>query len=175
MATGLWGSICLNDLIETCQIATAPDGSVWMNLSNLPKDKFQKSNTNGKTYINLAFWIQDELDEHGNAANIAWNISKEERERGVKAKSLGRFKYMAAKPQPGFQQAQAPAATNSTPWGGTPAPAQGFGQAPAPQQNTGFGAPPPANQNQPFGQPQQAPAPGGNPWSGGGQTGGLPF
>lgn len=154
MATGLWGSLCLNDLLEGAQVAPAPDGSVWLNLNSLPKDRFKKSDKNQKTYVDTAIWINDELDEHNNAATVSFNISKEQREAGVKAKKFGYFKYMAARP-PVQQQATAP--VGATPWGGTPT-------APAGQPTTPWGQAPVAT----------TPVTNDNPWAQP-PTGGLPF
>ncbi len=133
MATGLWGSICLQDFLEKCQVAQAPDGSTWLNLSSLPPDRFKRSDKNGKIYAGINVWINDELDEYQNAAGISFQQSQEERARQEKRKYVGNLKYIQAAgtaASPGV----APAA--STPWGAPaatpPKSSGGFGQATTP-------------------------------------------
>lgn len=185
MATGLWGSICLQDFLEGAQVAQAPDGSVWVNLGSLPQSRFKRSDRNGKIYAGINIWINDELDEYQNAAAISFQQSQDERNRQEKRKYIGNLRYVQSNGTAQSPGPQTPAA--STPWGNAGAAstprAGGFGAAPAGNQNTGgfggFGAAP---QNNAGPQPvtQQDIANGANASNGyqpvnTGAQGGLPF
>lgn len=77
MNTLLHGSICLTDI---------------------PKEKITTSEKNGKKYLSISVWINDEPDQFNNNASIQVSQSKEERESGGKKSYIGNLKY-AQKPQ----------------------------------------------------------------------------
>ena len=58
------GSLCLTDLIEQAQKAH----------SAFTRGK------NGKVYVNITQWLNDEADQYGNDASFQLNSSKEKRE-----------------------------------------------------------------------------------------------
>lgn len=143
MATGLWGSICLQDFLEGAQVAQAPDGSVWLNLGSLPQSRFKRSDKNGKIYAGINIWINDELDEYQNAAAISFQQSQDERNQQAKRKYIGNLKYVQSN---GTAQSPGAQTQAATPWGQAPAASPqhsggygGFGAAPSPStpQNTG--------------------------------------
>lgn len=69
-----------------------------IDLSKVNKDKVVTTDKNGKPfdngakYLNVVVWVNDEVDQYGNIASIQESISKEERERGVKATYIGNLK-----------------------------------------------------------------------------------
>jgi hypothetical protein len=71
MSQTLLGSICLTDI---------------------PKDKITVSEKNGKSYLNLVVFINDELDKFNNIASVVVSQSKEERDAKVKPSYIGNFK-----------------------------------------------------------------------------------
>lgn len=71
MATLLTGSICLTDI---------------------PKEKITTSERNGKKYLNITVWLNDEPDTYGNHASIQVSQTKEEREGGAKKAYIGNLK-----------------------------------------------------------------------------------
>lgn len=148
MATGLYGSVCLEDIFSG-QIAKGQDGSSWVNLDQL-RGAAHQVGKNGKHYVNIGIWINDEPDQYQNIAGITLAQSKEDREAKAKRTYIGNLKYAQAP-----QQQQAPAG------GYPPPPAQGFTGNPAAYQQ------PAAQPWQPGGapapQPWQQPAPGGYP------------
>ena len=87
MAQGFYGSICLTDI---------------------PKDKITVSEKNGKKYLNISLWVNDELDQYQNVANISVSQTKDEREAKVKKTYIGNLKYAQA-------QATAKPATQAQP------------------------------------------------------------
>lgn len=56
MAKQLWGSICVTDI---------------------PKDKLKEAN-NGKKYLNVKVWINDNPDRYGNVASIQVSGGKDD-------------------------------------------------------------------------------------------------
>ena len=80
MAQMLVGSIDLSK-IDKNKIAT--------------KDKNGQPFANGAKYLNVVVWLNDEVDQYGNIASIQENVSKEEREQGVKATYIGNLKNIA--------------------------------------------------------------------------------
>jgi hypothetical protein len=73
MSKLITGSICLEDI------------------QAIPKEKLFKSK-NGKTYINLSIWLNDEADSYGNNGGIQLSQSKEEREAKEKKTYIGNVK-----------------------------------------------------------------------------------
>lgn len=60
-------------------------------LSDIPKDKITTAK-NGKKYISVAVFENDQPDRFGNHESIQVNRSKEERDSGVKAVYIGNLK-----------------------------------------------------------------------------------
>lgn len=55
-------------------------------------DKNGNRFSNGAKYLPIVLWLNDEVDRYGNIASIQEDITKEEREKGVKATYLGNLK-----------------------------------------------------------------------------------
>lgn len=69
-------------------------------LTEIPKEKITTSEKNGKKYLNINVWVNDELDQFGNIGSIQYSQTKEERETSDKKPYIGNFKeYKAATPQ----------------------------------------------------------------------------
>lgn len=71
MSQTLLGSICLTDV---------------------PTEKVTTSEKNGKEYLSVVIFVNDEVDKYNNIASMAVSQSKEEREAKTKAKYIGNFK-----------------------------------------------------------------------------------
>ena len=56
------------------------------------RDKNGNPFENNAKYLNVAVWVNDEVDQYGNSASIQISQSKEEREAGVKATYIGNLK-----------------------------------------------------------------------------------
>lgn len=151
MSQGLYGSICLEDMFDG-HTGRSQDGSTWVNITALQQDPFQVSEKNGKHYVNLVFWLHDEPDKFNFNAAMHLSLPRDAKEKGIKPKYVGNFRYMAS-----TMRAVAPV---QGPPAGTPPQGQGMppGFGPAKQQ----GETPPG--------PSQAP---GSQW--GAVTGDLPF
>jgi len=69
-----------------------------INLSKIDKTKIVDRDKNGNPfennakYLNVAVWVNDEVDQYGNTASIQISQPKEEREAGVKATYIGNLK-----------------------------------------------------------------------------------
>jgi len=63
------------------------------------KDKDGKPFSNGAKYLNVVVWVNDENDQYGNIASIQENISKEEREKGLKPTYIGNLKDISKNQQ----------------------------------------------------------------------------
>lgn len=61
-------------------------------ISDLPTEKVTTSEKNGKTYLSVVIFINDEVDKYNNIASMAVSQSKEEKEAKTKAKYIGNFK-----------------------------------------------------------------------------------
>lgn len=61
-------------------------------LSDIPKEKIVKSEKNGKLYLNINIWINDELDQFKNIGSLQIAQSKEERESKLPKIYFGNFK-----------------------------------------------------------------------------------
>lgn len=77
-------------------------------LSDIPADKITVSEKNGKKYLNVNVWINDQPDSYGNIASVSVSQTKEEREAKVKKTYIGNLK--APQNAPAAQQQSAPAA-----------------------------------------------------------------
>ena len=70
-------------------------------LTDIPKEKITTSEKNGKKYLNINVWVNDELDQYGNIGSIQLSQSKAEREASEKKVYIGNIKQpqAAAAPQ----------------------------------------------------------------------------
>jgi hypothetical protein len=81
MAQLFYGSICFSDLIEKVKEKHSA---------------FTKAN-NGKIYINVSVWLNDEVDKYGNIMSILLNSKKEMKEKEEKF-YIGNCKISEQKP-----------------------------------------------------------------------------
>ena len=70
-------------------MSTLYNGSICV--SDIPKDKLTQAK-NGKLYLNLDLWINDEKDQYGNIGSVSVRQSKEQREAKEKKTYIGNFK-----------------------------------------------------------------------------------
>lgn len=71
-------------------MSTLYNGSIC--LSDIPKDKITTSEKNGKKYLNINIWLNDDVDQYGNLGSLQVSQKKEEREAGEKKVYIGNFK-----------------------------------------------------------------------------------
>jgi hypothetical protein len=76
-------------------------------LTDITKEKIVTSEKNGKKYLNVSIWVNDDVDQFNNIGSIVVSQSKEEREAGNKKVYIGNFKHATV------AQGQLPAATNN--------------------------------------------------------------
>lgn len=76
-------------------MSTLFNGSIC--LTDIPKDKITVSQKNGKNYLNINLWLNDEADKFNNNGSIQVSQSKEEREAKVPKQYIGNFKYAQVK------------------------------------------------------------------------------
>lgn len=127
MAQGFYGSICLTDIFGAF-IQRGQDGSQWVNLSALQAHPFNIGQSNGKVYLNISVWQNDQPDNYGQIANISLSQTKEQAAAKEKRVFIGNLK---ANGQPAQQQA-APMPQGGYPPAPPPFPQQaGYAQAPA--------------------------------------------
>ena len=62
-----------------------------IDVSKISKDKLI-SGKDGRKYLNITVWLNDELDQFGNIASIQESQSKEERDAGKAKNYLGNLK-----------------------------------------------------------------------------------
>ena len=67
-------------------------------LTDIPKEKITKSEKNGKIYLNINVFINDEPDQYNNNGAIAIQQSKEEREAKAKRVYIGNVKFSQQQP-----------------------------------------------------------------------------
>jgi len=70
-------------------------------LSDIDKSKIVKSEKNGKLYLSVDIWVNEQPDNYGNIGSINVRQSKEEREAKEKKTYIGNFKQLEGKPQAG--------------------------------------------------------------------------
>jgi hypothetical protein len=70
-------------------MSTLYTGSICV--SDIDKSKLQQSK-NGKLYLQIDIWINDQADNYGNTASISIRQSKEEREAKTKKTYIGNLK-----------------------------------------------------------------------------------
>jgi hypothetical protein len=72
--------------------------SIKLDVTKIDKAKLYKGDKG--TYLDATILMKDEADQYGNIGMIVQNVSKEEREAGVKGAILGNVKYIAKQVQP---------------------------------------------------------------------------
>ena len=178
MAQGFWGSICLNDIFGQF-IAKDQQGNEWINLgAALQAGGALTKAQNGKIYISVNVWVNDQYDQYQNIASIQLGQSKEQRAAGQKKVYIGNLKYMdnqQRQAQPPQQQGYPQQQQQGYPQQGYPQQQPPQQQPPAGVPGMGMAAPNP----QQFAPPQtgyQPQQPANNPWGGGiPADGNLPF
>ena len=75
-------------------------------VSDIPKEKLTQAK-NGKLYLNIDIWINENVDQYGNIGSVSVRQSKEERDAKLKKVYFGNFKTSDLKPS-------APAAPEQT-------------------------------------------------------------
>jgi hypothetical protein len=73
-------------------------------VSDIPKDKLTQAK-NGKLYLNVDIWVNEEKDKYENIGSISVRQTKEEREAKEKKTYLGNFKTSELKAQVPEQKA----------------------------------------------------------------------
>lgn len=73
-------------------------------VSDIPKDKLTQAK-NGKLYLNVDIWINNDVDQYGNIGSVSVRQTKEQREAKEKKVYFGNFKTSELK-------SSAPAAPN---------------------------------------------------------------
>ena len=84
-------------------MSTFYNGSIC--LTDIPKDKITTSEKNGKKYLNINVWVNDEQDQFGNIASVSISQTQQEREAKTKRTYIGNLKAPQSTPQ---QPAAAP-------------------------------------------------------------------
>ena len=70
-------------------------------MSDIDKSKIAKSEKNGKLYLSVDIWVNEQPDNYGNIGSINVRQSKEEREAKEKKTYIGNFKQLEGKPVAG--------------------------------------------------------------------------
>lgn len=83
-------------------------------LSDIPKEKMNVGK-NGKKYLNINVWINDNVDQFGNIGSIQVSLPKAERDAGAKGAYIGNFKESQPATQGAAQVTTAQPAANNTP------------------------------------------------------------
>lgn len=96
MAQGYFGSICLEDLFNG-KIQKGTNGKHYICVEDLGGAPFNRSSKNGKTYVNIGVWVNEDVDEFNNIASISLHQTMEDREAGKKKQYIGNLKYSQAK------------------------------------------------------------------------------
>ena len=78
--------------------------SIKLDVSKIDKSKLFKGEKG--TYLDATIIMKDEPDRYGNIGMIVQNVSKEEREKGVKGAILGNVRYLTKKQDSAPQQTQ---------------------------------------------------------------------
>ena len=89
--------------------------NISIDVTAIPKDKIVP-HKNGKKYLSLDVWINDEPDDYGNDCSVNIRQSKEEREGKERKTYIGNGKKML-----GFDEAQKPAERRAAPASRRPA------------------------------------------------------
>lgn len=80
------------------QLIMATNISIKLDVTKISKEKLYKGDKG--TYLDATILMKDEPDQYGNIGMIVQNVSKEEREAGVKGAILGNVKYINKQVQP---------------------------------------------------------------------------
>ena len=88
--------------------------SIKIDCKKIDKGKLYNSEATGASYLDATIIMKDEPDQYGNCGMVVQNVSKEEREQGIKGAILGNVRYIQ-------KRAEQPAA-NTAPSFGTAAP-----------------------------------------------------
>jgi len=96
MAQGFFGSVCVEDIF-TGQIVKGSNGKSYICVDDLKGGAFNKSQKNGKTYIGIGVYVNDEVDQYQNIAGISLQQSQTEREAQQKKQYIGNLKFAQAK------------------------------------------------------------------------------
>lgn len=84
-------------------MSTLYTGSICV--SDIPKEKLTQAK-NGKLYLNLDLWVNDEKDQYGNIGSLSVRQTKEAREAKEKKIYIGNFKPLEkTAPEPPTAQA----------------------------------------------------------------------
>lgn len=148
MAQGYYGSICLDDLFGQ-SIGKDQQGNRWVCLDQL-KGHHVNIGKNGKVYVNIGVYVNDQEDQYGQIAGISLSQSEQDRKNQVKRVYIGNLKASGGQQQQQPQQQQQQfQPSQQSPFGNQqPFQNQPFQQPGVVQQQQPF-------QNQPF--PQQQP------------------
>jgi hypothetical protein len=65
------------------------NGSICV--SDIPKEKLTQAK-NGKLYLNIDIWINENVDQYGNIGSVSVRQSKEQREAKERKTYIGNFK-----------------------------------------------------------------------------------
>jgi len=71
--------------------------SIKLDVTKISKEKLYKGDKG--TYLDATILMKDEPDQYGNIGMVVQNVSKEDREAGVKGAILGNVKYIAKQVQ----------------------------------------------------------------------------
>jgi len=78
-------------------------------LSDIPKESITVSESNGKKYLNINVWVNDDVDRYNNIGSIQVSQTKEQREAGAKKVYIGNLKNTAKQQQVNTPAKGAPA------------------------------------------------------------------
>lgn len=76
--------------------------SIKLDVTKIDKLKLYKGEKG--TYLDATILMKDEPDQYGNVGMVVQNVTKEDRDKGVKGAILGNVKYIAKQSQPAAQQ-----------------------------------------------------------------------
>lgn len=96
MAQGFYGSICIDDLFAG-KTVKGSNGKTYICLDDLNTLPFAKGKSNGKTYVGIGTWVNDEEDQYGNIASISLQQTVAEREHQEKKIYIGNMKQAGQK------------------------------------------------------------------------------
>ena len=72
--------------------------AIKLDVSKISKDRLYRGEKG--TYLDATIIMRDEPDQYQNIGMIVENVSKEEREKGIKGTILGNVRYIQKKQQP---------------------------------------------------------------------------
>jgi len=74
--------------------------SLKFDLTKIDKAKLFKSKETGRIYLDATLLLNDKADEYGNHGMIVQQVTKEEREKGIKGAILGNAKIFSSESAP---------------------------------------------------------------------------